>query len=169
MYPGVGVYTSKTIQNELTCAVGETLQQILNNMKNSKYYSILADEVTDWADVHHLSLAVGFVDSNMQIREEFLDFITVEKITGESLSTAILKHLGRWGLDIMNSRGQGYDGSSNMSSSRTSVQGCILAVSPLAFCSHCQAHQLNLCVVKGCSSPQIRHARGTISKTAKFF
>ena len=57
----------------------------------------------------------------MQIREEFVDFITVERITGESLSTAILEQLDRWGLDIMNCRGQGYNGSSNMSSSRTGI------------------------------------------------
>ena len=68
----------------------------------------------------------------------------------------------------MNYGGQGYDGSSNMSSSRTGVQGRILAVSPLAFYTHCQAHQLNLCVVKGCSIPQICNANGTISEIAKF-
>ena len=59
---------------------------------------ILADDVTHCAKLKQLSLTLRFVNSNMQIREEFLDFITAEKITGESLSTAILEQLRRWGL-----------------------------------------------------------------------
>ena len=66
----------------------------------------------------------------------------------------------------MNCRGQGYNGSSNMSSSRTGVQGHILAVSPLDFYTNYQAHQLNLCVVKGCSILQICNSGGKISQIA---
>ena len=126
------------------------------------------DEVTDCANLEQLSLVLRFVDSEMQIREEFLDFITVERMNRESLSTTILECLQKWGLDIRNCRGQGYDGSSNMSSSRTGVQGRICAVAPLASYTHCQAHQLNLCVVKGCFIPQIRNASCVISGIARF-
>ena len=42
-------------------------------------------------------------------------------------------------------------------------------MSPLAFYTHCQSHQLNLCIVKACSIPQIRNASGIISEIAKFF
>lgn len=45
----------------------------------------------------------------------------------------------------------------------------ICLVSPLALCSHCQSHRLNLCVVKACSVPQIRNASGVVSEIAKFF
>ena len=104
----------------------------------------------------------------MLIREEFLDFIAVERIAGKSLSAAILTWLHSWEIDIANCRGQRYDGASNMVSSRTGVQGRISEVCPLAFHTHCQAHHLNLCVVKGCSVPQIRNASGAISEIAKF-
>jgi len=114
-----------------------------------------------------LSYSVDPEDKN--IREEFLDFITVERITGEALATAILTRLSTWGIDVSNCRGQGYDGASNMASSRVGVQGRICEVAPLAFYSHCQAHQLNLCVVNGCSVPQIRNANGTLSEISKFF
>ena len=83
------------------------------------------------ANLEQLSLVLQFVDSEMQIREEFLDFITVERITRESLSTTILERLQKWGLDIRNCRGQGYDSSSNMSSSHTGVQGRICAVAQI--------------------------------------
>ncbi len=56
-----------------------------------------------------------------------------------------------------------------MSSSNVGVQGRIRQVSPLALYTHCHSHQLNLCIVKACSIPQIRNANGAISEIAKFF
>ena len=56
-----------------------------------------------------------------------------------------------------------------MASNVAGVQARIRSVSPLALYTHCQSHQLNLCVVKACSVPQIRNANGIISEIAKFF
>ena len=56
-----------------------------------------------------------------------------------------------------------------MSSSDRGVQGRIQQHAPLAFYTHCQAHQLNLCVVKACGIPDIRNANSVISEIAKFF
>ena len=55
-----------------------------------------------------------------------------------------------------------------MSSSIAGVQARMHSVSPMAFYTHCQNHQLNLCVVKACLIPQIRNASGIISEIAKF-
>ena len=72
-----------------------------------------------------------------------------------------MARLDSWGS---NCRGQGDDGSPYMSSSRTGVQGRILAVSPLAFYTHCQAHQLNLCATsQRVLNSSNRNANGTIS------
>lgn len=57
----------------------------------------------------------------------------MERITGSALATAMLSWLESWNIDVKNCRGQGYDGASNMSSSRAGVQGCIQEVAPLAF------------------------------------
>ncbi len=168
--PMNATYTSKTIQNELISVIGDTIRGgIINEIKDAQFFTILADEVTDCSNLEQLSIAIRFVDKNEEVREEFLDFITVERITGAALATAILTRLESWGIDIKNCRGQGYDGASNMSSSRAGVQGRISEVAPLAFYTHCSAHQLNLCIVSGCSIPQVRNASGTISEIAKFF
>ena len=112
---------------------------------------------------------IRFVDSNKHIREEFLGFITVERITGEVLGAALLSWLEIHNLDVSLCRGQGYDGASNMSSSVRGVQARIREASPLALYTHCQSHQLNLCIVNTCSLPKIRNASGVISEIAKFF
>lgn len=112
---------------------------------------------------------IRFVDGDKNIRDDFLGFITVERITGEFLATALLPWLESHNIDVSLCRGQGYDGASSMSSSTAGVQARIRSASPVTFYTHCQSHQLNLCVVKACSIPQIRNASGVISKIAKFF
>ena len=112
---------------------------------------------------------IRFVDRDKEIREEFLGFLTLECITGDALSSALLSWLQTHEIDITFCRGQGYDGASCMSSSNVGVQAKIREVSPLAFYTHFQSHQLNLCVVKACSIPRIRNASGIVSEIAKFF
>ncbi len=148
--------------------IGDTIRdEIIHDIQDARFFTILSDEVTDCSNLEQLSIDIRFVD-NDEIREEFIDFITMERITGAALATAILARLESRGIDIENCRGQGYDCASNMSSSRAGVQGRILQVAPLAFYTHCSAHQLNLCIVGGCSVPQVRNASGTISEIASF-
>ena len=81
-------------------------------------------------------MAIRLVDSEGSISEEFMDFISVDRITGEVLSSAIMARLQSWDIPITNCRGQGYDGASNMSSSVRGVQGRIQQHAPLAFYIH---------------------------------
>ena len=104
-------YTSKTIQNQLISVIGDTIRDgIIKDIKDARFFTILADEVTDCSNLEQLSIAIRFVDKHEEIREEFLDFVQVERITGNALATAILTRLQSWGIDIKNCRGQGYDG-----------------------------------------------------------
>lgn len=50
----------------------------------------------------------------MTSEKNFLAFITVERITGESLATALLFWLETHNINVSFCRGQGYDGASNM-------------------------------------------------------
>ena len=168
--PRNALYTSKTIQNEMISVIGNAIQEkLIEEIKEANFFSILADEVTDCANLEQVSLVLRFVDSDKHIREEFLGLITVERITGEALATALLSWLDVHTLDVSLCRGQGYDGASNMSSSSAGVQARIRQVSPLALYTHCHSHQLNLCIVKACSLPKIRNASGVVSEIAKFF
>jgi len=74
------------------------------------------------------------------------EFITVEHITGDSITTALLSWLEAQDINIAFCRGQGYDGALSMSSNNVGVQVRICQVCPLAFYIHCQSHQLNLCI-----------------------
>ncbi len=122
--PRNALYTSKTIKNEMIDVIGSAIEdQIIDEIQAAKFFTILADEVTDCANLEQVSLVIRFVDSHKNIREDFLGFITVERITGESLATALLSWLESHNVDVSLCRGQGYDGASSTSSSIAGVQG----------------------------------------------
>ena len=70
-------------------------------------------------------------------------FISVDQITGEVQSSTILARLQSWNILITICRGQGIQ-------VFVEFKDAFSNNAPLAFYTHCQAHQLNLCVVKAC-------------------
>ena len=107
------------------------LRGIVDELKTAKYYAILADEVTSHK-VEHLALCARFVNKVNQVRDEFLAFIPMERITGKQIADAIIGFLEENGIPIRDMRGQGHDGASNMSSDRVGVQARIREKAPLA-------------------------------------
>ena len=99
----------------------------------------------------------------------FVDFIQVERVTGEALATAILNHLAKWKLLITHLCGQCYDGASNMSGARAGCKSIVLKESLKATYVHCAAHRLNLAVVSGCNLQAFKSTEGTIGEIARFF
>ena len=158
------IYSSKTIQNQLIEVIEDQVRsRIIVSVQASRYFSILCDEVADVSGMEQLSLVLHFVDQSNSIREEFVDFVQVERITGEVLASSILNKIESYGLDIIrNCRGQGYDGASNMSSAVRGVQGIIRQSSPTATYIHCNAHVLNLPIVSSCSLPPIWNMAGNV-------
>ena len=99
-----------------------------------------------------MPLCVRFVDTHKDIREEFIQFSTLTRVTGEAIAARVCSDLAGLGLDIKNIRGQGYDGASNnMSSSHVGLQALIKEKAPLAIYAHCSGHCLNLVISHSCS------------------
>ena len=57
----------------------------MSEVKKAKYYSVIADEVTDVANKEQLSLCLRYVH-NEHVKEVFIDFVEVERITGQVLA-----------------------------------------------------------------------------------
>ena len=66
---------------------------ITEKIHSAKFFMILADELTDCANLEQVSIIVRFVDCNKHIKEDFLCFTTVEHITGKDLATVLLSWL----------------------------------------------------------------------------
>ena len=102
--PRNATYTSKTIQNQLIEVIGDYIRnQILEEVKKAKYYSVLCDEVSDASNKEQVSIVLRFVDGTNSIREEFLDFIYTDRITGEILAGKI-KECMAWTFKTVEAR-----------------------------------------------------------------
>ena len=108
-------HLSPQTQNELITVMGKhiILPGILDDLNAAPYYSILADEVISH-NVEHHAICARFVDGNKTVREEFLTFLKLERITGEKIAESILEFLKDNNIPAVNMRGQGYDGASNV-------------------------------------------------------
>ena len=169
--PRNATYRSKTTQNQLIDICGELLSNtIVTEVKEAKFYSILADEATDCANIEQMSLVVRFVDTSASIREEFLGFVACKRgVSGEAIANTILDFLHELGLLIDLCRGQGYDGAGNMAGRLSGTAARINALQDKAVYVHCNSHILNLCVAK-CSEQQlVRNMMDHVRVASEFF
>ena len=144
----------------MTIAFDVLQKDLIEEIKQAKFFSISADEV----ESHHaeqLSLCIRFVDEG--IREEFIEFGECEQVNGEAIANEIIRLLEKANLDVKNCRGQGYDGASSMSSKAVGVQARIKQLCQKAVYTHCCGHNLSLVVVTACKLPIIRNALETVN------
>lgn len=114
---------SPLIQNEIIEIIGQdtTLKNLLEEIKAAKLCSIIADEVTSH-NKEQLALCALFIDNKNDVRENFIAFIHLPRITGEVIAGTIVSTLQGLGLEIENVGGQWYDGAATMSSGNVGVQ-----------------------------------------------
>ena len=69
----------------------------MSEVRKGKYYAVIADAVTDVANKEQLCLHYVHDD---HVKEMFLDFVEVERITGQVLAGTILQCLTACDLSL---------------------------------------------------------------------
>lgn len=163
-------YTSWKIQNEIIGSCHEIiLSEIVNEVNNSKCFSVIADETADVAGFEQFSICIRYFDSRTKIvKEQFLKFVPVMDLCGSALASIIIKELTEMKIEVQYLRGQGYDGAASMSGRFNGVQSCIKKEYKTAIYVHCSSHSLNLAVSYACGLQGIRNTMGTIEKVFVF-
>ncbi|KAL4143908.1 hypothetical protein QTP88_006162 [Uroleucon formosanum] len=142
---------SKSIQNDLISCISEFLiNQIKNEIKQCKFYSIQIDDTTDISQKTQCSIIIRYVTDKSELVERFLGFHNVsEDRTAQGLFNLVYSVLHEF--DIENKLvGQCYDGACVMSEHLTGLQARVKEVAPNALFTHCLAHRLNLVLQHGC-------------------
>jgi len=143
-------------------------KQILSDICQCKYFSILADETTDVSQTEQLSLSVRFI-KDTKVHEEFLCFVPVSSTTGKDLASSTLTQLSQLGLNLEHMRGQGYDGASTMSGKYRGVQARVKEMYPLAMYTNCCNHVLKTWSLVLHRSCQLLEMRWQVYWTYAFF
>ena len=163
-------YTAPDIRNELMeCCRDLIVKQLVLEVKESRYYSILADEATYFSMKEQLALIFRFVDRKNNIRQEFVSFLECSYgLSGQSLYRTIKEFLASAGIDISDCRGQDYDGAGAVAGKNQGLSVHGLRVNPKALYTHCSCHRLNLAVVASCGKQHVRNLMLILRKSHIF-
>ena len=168
-------YFSKGTQNEFIDICGALiLEKIILSLKSNDnvnyFFSVLADEAMDCSQKEQLSIVLRYVTDEIEILEEFVGFVHLrDGLSGRAIADAILKKISDLGLDIMNCRGQGYDGAGSVSGYKNGASAHILQVNRKAIYTHCFSHRVSLTVSKSFKITSVNNMLETVSKISYFF
>ena len=138
-------YCSPQIQNEILKVMAlHILRNIAKSIQQAKYFTIMADEVTDCSNKEQVAVCFRMVDENFEPQESFIGLHVVELIQANVLVEVLKDTMVRLNLSLQNCRGQCYDGAANMAGSRNGVATQIASEEPRAIFVHCYGHALNL-------------------------
>ena len=73
-----------------------------------------------------------------------MEFVELERITGEEIGNSIIKIYNNIGVEIAEGRGQCYDGAANLQSQKKGATSYVLKESPKEKVTHRCSHNLNL-------------------------
>ena len=111
-------YLSWKIQNEfIECCGARVRNEILEEIRKSKYYSIIVDSTTDVSHIEQHVFVIRLlkeVNGVFKIEERFLEFVDGCDKTGEEMDELIVKRLEHHKIPEPNCRGQGYDNARNV-------------------------------------------------------
>ena len=108
-------YTDHHIQNELlkVVALGH-LRKIASEIRESGYFALESDEVTDSSNQEQIIVCLRWVDSRLEAHEDFIGLHHVDDITTNTVVHILKDTVLRMNLNLSMCRAQCYDGASNM-------------------------------------------------------
>ncbi|XP_065642336.1 52 kDa repressor of the inhibitor of the protein kinase-like [Hydra vulgaris] len=143
-----------------------------HHQRNASYISQTRHHkiTSDSSNKEQLSLVIRFVDSKFNIREEFISFLhCTNGVTGEGLFDILLKSISDFSLDIMNCRGQSYDGAGAMAGHTKGLSSRILNLNEKASFVHCYSHRLNLAICASCNVQYVKNLLTHVKEVSYFF
>uniref|UniRef100_A0A8C9PZW7 Zinc finger MYM-type containing 1 n=1 Tax=Spermophilus dauricus TaxID=99837 RepID=A0A8C9PZW7_SPEDA len=164
----VDFYNSTQIQSDIIEIIkNEMLQDIVNEINISSAFSIICDETTDSVTKEQLSICVRYpqkTSKSILIKERFLGFVNIEKMTGTHLHRNIKTYLQQIGVDFNKICGQSYDSTTNLRVKFNKIAAEFRKEEPRALYIHCYAHFLDLAVIRFCKEvKELRCALNTLS------
>ena len=104
----------------------------------------------------HWSLC--FIGPTSPLHERFIEFLPMESTTEQNLCDVLVNELKKLKLNVLNTRGQGYNNGVNMKGVHSGVQKRLLNINSRASSTPCAYYNYNLVVAdmaKACSDALI--------------
>lgn len=144
-------------------------EEMLREVRDSQFFSIITDTVVNLAGEDHLPILVRFVDDSHNLREEFMGFLPYEsdpEILAVKFHTAITE---KWGLNMEYCRGQAYAVPSGFALKMKTVAVRLLEKYPQAVYTLASSCALNVWLAKSVPVLGVSVALETIEEIWQFF
>ena len=168
--PSNAQYTSKFSVTMLIEAIDTWLdRKLLESLKTSPFFSIMADECQDIGTQEELSICCRWLVNGCP-EEHFLTILHVKSTNAAAITDAITSFISEKNLDYRKLVGQGYDGAATFSGDRTGVQKRIRIHAAHALYVHCSCHRLQLASIQAAESiATVKKMFGTMASLWKLF
>ncbi|XP_066506445.1 THAP domain containing 12a [Hoplias malabaricus] len=161
--------SSAQLQQMLEVSEKCLLEDLLVEMKEACFFSLIMDNLIEINGENHLPLFIRFVDQVSSLREEFLGFIRFEgdvESIAQSLSSEISE---RYGLGMEHCRGQSYFCAGVYAFKVKAVAVRLSEQFPLAVLTPNSAHSLNICLANSMNFTSVQLVMSTLKKIDAFF
>jgi hypothetical protein len=130
--------------NEFIVQMADAVRnKIIEEIKQSKYFSIIFDCTPEVSFEGEISIVVRYVFNDV-IRERLLDTLSIFGVAKGSLARVMVERLRSYGVDFKNCRGISYDNFNHLAGHYNLVETNVKGDSPTAIFSPVAAHSLNL-------------------------
>ncbi|XP_043928766.1 52 kDa repressor of the inhibitor of the protein kinase [Protopterus annectens] len=144
-------------------------EEILREVRDSRFFSIVTDEVVEIADEEYLPVFIRFVDEANNLREEFIGFLPYEYDT-ETMAVKLQNTITeKWSLSMEYCRGQAYACSTRVAYNMKTVASRLLEKYPQAVCTLCSSCALNIWLAKSIPVPGVTVVLETMEELFIFF
>lgn len=162
-------YLSSTHQNQLLDVCENTVrEEILMEIRESRFFSIVTGELVEFADESQLPVFLRFVSQNI-LREEFVDFLLFEGdefAVVERLESLLTE---RWGLSMDDCRGQAHKATGSVSTKMKAVAALLMEKYPLVLHMPCSSTALNIHLAHSLPFPNVQNLMETLRRISALF
>jgi hypothetical protein len=172
--PSNATFLSKQTQDRILETCRDMLtSRLVAEVKEAQFFSLVAEKILKDDDGIRIPLFVRFVDKDLKIREELLQYVsrgtrTPDESWEDTVAKNIVHAITELGLNMENCRGLNFDSGDNVHNVSEVVKK-IQVDYPKAIYVHARSDLLNLCIASTCEIQFVFHMLYNIKHTAKIF
>lgn len=125
----VNYISSFTVREFINLMANKVLNNIIENVKQAKYFSLIVDSTPDITHTDHLSVVLRYVNNISETIERFMTFHSIDGHTAVYLSSSIFDLFEKW-------NSQSFDNASNMAGKYTGELNIFLQWQSLCLVQH---------------------------------
>ena len=160
--------TSTDAVTDFVEAIGLWVDELqVNRVCNVPFFSLMADECVDVANIEELSVYCRWVENGVPV-EHFMEILPLKKTNAQSIYSVLLDWLKKKDLQCSKLRGMGFDGAATFAGKKSGMQASLKKHALIQSSSTAISFKL-ACVQSANSTKGIKHVYTIPTTLWKFF